>query len=839
MMSGINCRFSSRQFSSVKFIFSFTLLAAFLFLSHVSFAQQRIPGTTLTGEKGITRTVDEIMAQEHVVPFTHYRLQREHEAHLHKVNNPDAPAVSSYPPYPQEQKRGGGGEEVQATQTIGTSWRGVTLATSGGWLPPDCNGATGPTQVLTCANTRIQVYDKTGVLGPLNADLNTFFSSVRNGSGISDTHIRYDRLSQRWFVVTINVASSDNRVCIAVSSGPIITSSASFTFFYFTESAVANEFFDYPTLGVDKNALYIGGNRFAPGFTGSMVFVVQKSSVLGVGPIVFTPFRGVATGSSGIYTPQGVDNDDPTATEGYFVGSDAAAWSKLDFIRVNNPGSVAPTVTILTQLTVPTTIGPITQVSSGTANRLDGLDDRPYAAHIMKNKLTGVSTLWTAQNIQVNTAGVASGTGGRNGSRWYQVGNMTTTPTLVQAGTEYDAAASNMRGYWIPSIAMSGQGHSVLAGSTASAVNFADVQVAGRYSCDPLGTLQPSVLATNSATVYAAQGGTQRWGDYSQVVVDPNDNMTMWAFAEYCDAANDWAVRVVKLNAPAPPPTASLVPLATVGHSASLNVFIIASSTPGCTGFFDPGGDVSGPGFANHLTAAVTGGIIVNSAAFVDATHVTLNLNTLPAASGTYTITITNPDGQTTTIPINIDSALPVELLSFDAKATNSNCILHWETASEINNDYFIIQRSVDGNTFEDIGKVKGAGNSTSIIDYTYIDKNPVCSTCYYRLNQVDFDGKSSLSKIIRVNFESSEFALSGTVVDYENNSIKIYLNSNRDENVVYRICDLPGRIISLGSKTTGKGINTIEIDTKYFSHGIYFLSLSNEEKILSEKIFY
>jgi hypothetical protein len=89
------------------------------------------------------------------------------------------------------------------------------------------------------------------------------------------------------------------------------------------------------------------------------------------------------------------------------------------------------------------------------------------------------------------------------------------------------------------------------------------------------------------------------------------------------------------------------------------------------------------------------------------------------------------------------------------------------------------------------------------------------------------------------VNFESSEFALSGTVVDYENNSIKIYLNSNRDENVVYRICDLPGRIISLGSKTTGKGINTIEIDTKYFSHGIYFLSLSNEEKILSEKIFY
>jgi len=817
---------------------AFSVVAIFFLFSHSSYAQLTIQGHALTGTQGIKLTVDEIMAQEHPHPYTGILLQREHETNLHKRPNPAAPAISAYPPY-NETRGPGEGNESTATQTIGTSWGAVTLATSGGWIPPDCNGAAGPTQILTCANTRLQVYSKTGVLGPLDVDLSTFFNSVRNGSGVSDTHIRYDRLTQRWFVVTINVASSDNRVCIAVSSGPTITGSASFTFFYFVESAVSNEFFDYPTLGVDANALYIGGNRFAPGFTGSMVFVVQKSSVLGAGPIVYTPFRTVATSTTGIYTPQGVDNDDPIATEGYFVGTDAAAWSTLDFLRVNNPGSTTPSVTVPPSLTVPTTTSPIAQPNSGTTRKLDALDDRPYAAHVMKNKLTGVTTLWTAHNIQVNTSGVASTTGGRNGSRWYQVGNMTGTPTLVQSGTLYDAAATNMRGYWIPSIAMSGQGHALLTSSTAGAVNFADVQVAGRYSCDALGTLQASSLATSSTTTYALQSGTQRWGDYTQVVVDPTDNMTMWAFAEYCDASNSWAVRVVKLLAPPPPPTASLNTLSSVGCATSVNVSIVASSTPNCSGFFDPGTDAGGPGYANHLSASASGGITVNSATFVDATHVTLNLNTSSATNGTYTLTITNPDGQTTTINLNVNCALPIELLSFNAKAEGTKCFLNWETASEINSDYFIVQKSIDGKNFEETGRVKAAGNSTETRNYSFVDRSTVKGIVYYRLCEVDFDGTKTESEIIPVSFDIGAFDLSHTITDYENESIGILLNDNVSEKIEYQFTDVLGKVISSGSVTTTKGMNTITVDSRYFSHGIYFLTINNGEKFLSGKIFY
>ena len=830
-----------RSFSFKAAVFIFF---GFVFFNSNSAAQTIITGVPWTGEKGITLTVDQIMAQEKPVPFTHVRIRREHNAHLRRIKNIDAPEISSYPPNSTIDNRGGGGNSPAATQTIGASWRAVTLATSGGWIPPDCNGATGPSQVLTCANTRMQVYDKAGVLGPLNTDLNTFFNSVRNGSGISDTHIRYDRLSGRWFVVTINVAGSNNRVCIAVSSGPVIAGAGSFTFFQFQFNLVTTagnngQFFDYPTLGVDANALYIGGNCFGPGFTGSIIFVVRKSSILGAGPIVATAFRTVATAGSGIYTPQGVDNDDPAATEGYFVGTDAGVYSRLNFIRIGTPGGV-PTATVLPFLNTPSTYDPIDQQSQGTATLLDGVDFRLFAAHVMKNKLTGVTTLWTAHNIRVNNAGVGINTGNRNACRWYQIGNMTGTPALVQSGTLYDGAGANYRGFWIPSIAMSGQGHAVLGGSTASPVNYADVMVAGRYSCDALGTLQPFALATASSTAYNLGGGTTRWGDYSQVVVDPNDNMTMWAFEEYCDAANDWAVRVVQLLAPPPPPTASLNPLANVGCHPSVPVSIVANSTPNCTGFFDPGPDVGGPGFANHITASVTGGITVNSITFIDATHVNLNLNTTVCVPGTYVITITNPDGQSTTINITIPpSALPVELISFTGQPSDKNILLKWTTASETNSDYFYVEKSKDAEQFEKIGKVKGAGNSNVVLNYSFIDDQPWPGISYYRLDQVDFNRAESYSKVISVEFGRNVFGLVGAYANYEDKIITIYFNDAGTEDVQYTITDALGKTVSYGLFTSSKGGNVIKVDGKKLDRGIYFLTVSNQRNTLTKKIFY
>src|SRR5262249_52279029 len=139
----------------------------------------------------------------------------------------------------------------------------------------------------------IRSFNKTtGVAdGALNLDTDVFFNSVMT-TGValnftSDPRIRYDRQSGRWFLIMIDVPSvtfvgdQPNRVMVAVSNTSTITSTSNFTFFFF--SAGGGLFADYPTLGIDNNALYIGANMFVPAgsFQQTNGYVVRKSSITG------------------------------------------------------------------------------------------------------------------------------------------------------------------------------------------------------------------------------------------------------------------------------------------------------------------------------------------------------------------------------------------------------------------------------------------------------------------------------------------------------------------------------------------------------------------------------
>jgi hypothetical protein len=180
-------------------------------------------------------------------------------------------------------------------------------------------GDIGPTQIVVCINGRIRTFSRTGVAdGALNATTDVFFTTARGASGTSDPRVRYDRLSRRWFIVMINTASTSNVVMIAYSSGSTITSTASFTFVTFVIQST--NFADYETLGIDKNALYIGANIFtnsAGTFANTTAAVLPKAGLIGGSPTVTIFNLGGAT----IFTPQGVDNDDPAAAEGYFLGN--------------------------------------------------------------------------------------------------------------------------------------------------------------------------------------------------------------------------------------------------------------------------------------------------------------------------------------------------------------------------------------------------------------------------------------------------------------------------------------------------------------------------------------
>ena len=357
------------------------------------------PGTPWVGQVGITETVAEIMARD-AAQTPEQRAEAERPLIRPRLMPPVAPddatgaidvsGGATNPPAPY------------LPQAVALSVLGSQTSESAGF-PPDSMGAIGPTQFFVTVNGRFKTLNKTTGApdGAVNTTPNVFFNSVRNGSSMSDPRVRFDRLSNRWFVVMINV-STPNRVCIAVSSGPTISNTASFTFYFFQQDLVSTvgdvgALLDYPSLGVDNNALYIAGNMFAGGssFTGVSAFVVRKTSVTGAGPIVVTAFRSIGN----IRTAMGVDNDNPTATEGYFIGTSAAGGSQLIVKRITNPGGT-PAISSDLVVSVPATANPQSvPVLGGTAN-LDALDTRLYNAKLFLNSITGVRTLWTSHSIR-------------------------------------------------------------------------------------------------------------------------------------------------------------------------------------------------------------------------------------------------------------------------------------------------------------------------------------------------------------------------------------------------------------------------------------------------------
>jgi hypothetical protein len=95
---------------------------------------------------------------------------------------------------------------------------------------------------------------------------------------------------------------------------------------------------------------------------------------------------------------------------------------------------------------------------------------------------------------------------------------------------------------------------------------------------------------------------------------------------------------------------------------------------------------------------------------------------------------------------------LPIQLISFIAKKVNNNVLVSWKTATEINNDYFTIERSFDGQHFTPVTRLNGAGNSTQLITYSVEDKDFVNGLNYYKLIQTDYDGNEIVSDIIAID---------------------------------------------------------------------------------------
>lgn len=166
-----------------------------------------------------------------------------------------------------------------------------------------------------------------------------------------------------------------------------------------------------------------------------------------------------------------------------------------------------------------------------------------------------------------------------------------------------------------------------------------------------------------------------------------------------------------------------------------------------------------------------------------------------------------------------VNTPLPIELISFDGKANGSENILNWTTGSEINNDYFTVLRSQNGVDFESIGSVDGSGNSTSTLNYYFVDEQPYNGYNYYQLQQTDFDGQSALSRIVSILNSSSR---NNPIVISPNPARDFVEISNYDSNTIQYI-----ELINALGEVIFRNQNQQLIDVSSLPAGTYSLRIS------------
>ncbi|MFN2576085.1 MAG: fibronectin type III domain-containing protein [Pyrinomonadaceae bacterium] len=427
--------------------------------------------------------------------------------------------------------------------------------------PPDTNGEVGATQYVQIVNEGYQVFNKaTGAsqLGPAGiTTLWSGFGGVCQSNGSGDPVVLYDQLANRWVISQFAGVNVPTDECIAVSTTSDATGSYNRYDFH-----LGSNFFDYPHVSVWPDAYYMSMNVFnsaGTAFLGPQPFAFDRSKMLAGLPATFIT-TGVTGGSNeDVYLPSDLDGSilPPAGAPATFVEFPSAGAYRLFHFHVDFATPALSSFTLFASqpaagfsLLCATTRSCVPQ--SGTTNKVDGIGDRLMFRLAYRNfgdheALVG--------NYSVSSGGVA-------GIRWFELRNVTAGPvTLFQESTYQPDTTWR----WMGSAAMDQQGNLAIGYSASSASIHPEIRYSGRLFTDPVNTLTQA-----ESTLFAGAGsqtGTlNRWGDYSDLTVDPVDDCTFWYTQEYIpsNGSFNWRTRIGAFKFPgcggSPTPTPTPTP---------------------------------------------------------------------------------------------------------------------------------------------------------------------------------------------------------------------------------------------------------------------------------------
>ncbi len=181
--------------------------------------------------------------------------------------------------------------------------------------------------------------------------------------------------------------------------------------------------------------------------------------------------------------------------------------------------------------------------------------------------------------------------------------------------------------------------------------------------------------------------------------------------------------------------------------------------------------------------------------------------------------------------------AFPVTLSYFSATPKPNYVSLNWETMGETNSSHFVVQRSRDLFEYENLGTVKSYGNSSERLAYEFFDRNPLSGTFYYRLKQVDFDGRFEYARPVVVNFDIATNDIDLRIYpNPSNGTFFVAVPENLTDTPNFRLSNIMGAALSIVVENTGKGVFKI-MPHHNLPVGMYFLSVGTDGKIRNLKV--
>jgi hypothetical protein len=537
---------------------------------------------------------------------------------------------------------------------IGQGFTGPNGTYSVEYVPPDTDVAVGTTQVVSLDNVAFAVFDKaTGAVtaGPYNT--NVLWSALGTSSTCEqendgDGIVKFDQLAQRWIITQFALGATDTGPfadCIAISQTADAT--GSWTVFQFVPSS--NGYFpDYPKLavwpnvysmtfdmfnstgtvyegagicGIDRSALLAGNNP-------TIVCAQLASTDYALLPVDLDGSTYPATGAKALYIEQNSTSAPATQLYMYRAAYNFTAGT------VSVDARVTITVTSYNSSTCSNTRQCVPQPphtgslpAGETFASESTLDTLAY--HLMHR--AAYRNFGSYESITLS-APVLPSSGSNTAERWYEIRTPFATPTVYQQST-YSPDTSLYR--WMGSIAQDHQGNMLMGYSGSSSTVFPSVYITGRLNTDTLNTMESEsqVFAGVNSQVNVTIGGGSypygyRWGDYTAMMLDPND-CTFWYTGEYLKQAGlfNWSTRLFSFSFPGCTSTAAItMPVPSSVLSGNSATFLWTAST-GATAYWIDIGSAAGGNqyYQSGSLSATTFSAAVNSLPTDGSTvHVTL-----------------------------------------------------------------------------------------------------------------------------------------------------------------------------------------------------------------------